>query len=209
MTQSTDGTPLLWSLDEDPAPIRELLARGGVLAVPTGSTYGLAVDPRLASAVESVYRIKRREARKPLPLVVADRQQAEDLGLDVESEAFAFGARFWPAPLTMLVPRAAGSVGERLQLGELEEIAVRIPGSNFLRDLLGRVGHGLTATSANLSGAPAITDPEAVCELLAREAGIEGAVVVGEPLSGAAPSTIVAWREGRPQVLRQGRFTLH
>lgn len=200
--------PFDWRVGDDIAPIRTLLERGGVVAIPTGSTYGLAVDPRLAAAVEAVYRIKRREARKPLPLVVADRAQAEALGLDVESDAFEFGARFWPAPLTMLVPRARGDAGERLQLGELAEVAVRIPGSRFLRDLLGLIGHGLTATSANLSGEPAITDPAEVRDLLAREAGVEAAVVVGEPLSGAAPSTIVAWRAGGPEILRQGRFTV-
>ena len=197
-----------WNVRDEIEPVRDLLADGGVLAIPTGSTYGLAVDPRIADAVESVYRIKRREARKPLPLVAANREQAEALGLDVESEPYRFGSRFWPAPLTMLVPRAAGAAGERLQLGDLDVIAVRIPGSSFLRQLLERVGHGLTATSANLSGEPAITDPDAVRELLMAEPGVKGAVVVGEPLSGAPPSTIVGWREGQPEVLRQGRFVL-
>lgn len=208
MAETTGGAPFLWEPEQDIAPVRALLADGGVLAIPTGSTYGLAVDPRRADAVAAVYRLKRREARKPLPLVVADREQAEALGLDVGSEAFRFGERFWPAPLTMLVPRAPGPAGERLQLGDLDEVAVRIPGSEFLRTLLARIGHGLTATSANLSGEPAITDPAEVQELLGGAGGVGGAVVIGEPMSGAAPSTIVAWRSGEPTVLRQGRFRL-
>lgn len=208
MSSHLSRAPFTWRVDDDIVLLRERLARGGVVAVPTGSTYGLAVDPRIAKAVEAVYRIKRREARKPLPLVVADRRQAEDLGLDVESDAFRFGERFWPAPLTMLVPRASGAAGERLQLGPLDEIAVRIPGSSFLRELLEQIGHGLTATSANLSGQPAITDAEAVMELLRAEAGAACAVVVGEPLSGAEPSTVAAWRSGGPTVLRAGRFEL-
>ena len=209
MTAGThEGSPLLWRMEEDISPVRDLLAHGGVLAIPTGSTYGLAVDPRRADGVAAVYRLKRREARKPLPLVVADREQAEELGLDVESEAFRFGERHWPAPLTMLVPRAPGPAGERLQLGDLDEVAVRLPGSEFLRELLVRIGHGLTATSANLSGEPAITEPSAVQELLAGVVGVAGAVVVGQSMSGAAPSTIVAWRCGRPVILRQGRFRL-
>lgn len=206
ITEHRDGTSFVWRVGGDIAPVRHLLARGGVLAIPTGSTYGLAVDPRNEAAVEAVYRIKRREERKPLPLVVADRAQADALGLDVESDAFRFGERFWPAPLTMLVPRAPGTAGERLRLGPLEEIAVRVPGSLVLRKLLGQIGHGLTATSANVSGEPAVTDPDAVRELLGSEIDVASAVVVGEPLSGAAPSTLVAFRAGAPVVLRAGRF---
>ena len=82
----------------------QLLERGGVLAIPTESSYGLAVDPTDPAAVASIRRIKGRAAAQPLPLVVADIAQARCLGADLTAPIVASLAALWPAPLTLVVP---------------------------------------------------------------------------------------------------------
>ncbi len=195
--------PTQWRFGDDVRPIRQLLYVGGVVAVPTESSYGLAVDPRSQTGVDAIYALKQREARKPLPLVVANTQQASDLGLDVDSDAFRFGAQFWPAPLTMLVPLLACA---QLALGDLDRVAVRIPDYGPLIAFLEEVGSGLTATSANLSGEPPLLSSEDVVALL--RGTPNAAVIETTSLQGGAPSTVVAWDQGQPHILRPGRFVL-
>jgi L-threonylcarbamoyladenylate synthase len=180
-------------------PLRELLARGGVLAIPTESSYGLGVDPRNPAGVEAVYRIKEREAGKPLLVVVAGREQLAGLGVDPNLYIVDRLLAFWPAPLTAVLPierPLPASAGTWT-------LAVRVPEHPELRELLATLGHGLTATSANRSGGEPILDPEEVAGLLAGEDAI---VVDGGKLSGGPPSTLVAIEEGGLKVLRKGRF---
>ena len=195
--------PILWRFGDDPSVLKRLVADGGIVAVPTESSYGLGVDPRSQAGVDAIYALKQREARKPLPIVVANAGQAHDLSLDIDSEAFRFGAQFWPAPLTMLVPVRADA---QLALGDLDQVAVRIPSFRPLLALLEELGSGLTATSANLSGEPPLLCHVDVAALL-KEAE-NAAVVVTDDLPGGPPSTVVAWSEGQPQILRSGRFVL-
>lgn len=189
----------LWRPGEPVEPLRELLRRGGVLAIPTESSYGLGADPRNRIGVEAIYRIKGREPRKALPVVVAGPDQLAGLGIDPGLSILIPLSACWPGPLTVVLPVARplpATAGEAA-------LAVRVPGHDGLRRLLGGLGHGLTATSANRSGEEPILDPAAAAELLAGE---DAAVVDGGVLPGGAPSTLVAIEEGGPVVLRTGRF---
>jgi len=174
-------------------PLRPLLARGGVLAIPTESSYGLGADPRNRTGVETVYRIKGRGTDKALPVVVADRGQLADLGIDPDLPILEPLSACWPGPLTVVLPLAAGA----------GTLAVRVPGHEGLRRLLAALGHGLTATSANRSGGEPILDPEDLPALLAGE---DAVIVDGGILPGGAPSTLVAIESGTPVVLRAGSF---
>jgi L-threonylcarbamoyladenylate synthase len=170
-----------------------------VLAIPTESSYGLGVDPWNRTGIEAVYRIKEREAGKPLPVVIAGRGQLAGLGIDPNLPILDRLMECWPGPLTVVlptaspVPAAAGASG----------LAVRVPGHEGLRGLLGDLGHGLTATSANRSGGEPILDPDEAAELLA---GQDAVVVDGGVLPGGPPSTLVAIEGRGPVVLRAGRF---
>jgi L-threonylcarbamoyladenylate synthase len=180
-------------------PLRDLLARGGIVAFPTESSYGLGVDPWNPAGVEAIYRIKEREAGKPLPVVVAGRDQLAGLGIDPDLNIVKRLFAFWPAPLTAVLPVARplpASAGTRT-------LAVRVPDHEPLRELLAALGHGLTATSANRSGEPPIVDPAALADLLAGE---DAMVVDGGVLPGGPPSTLVAIEGDRVVVLRSGRF---
>ncbi len=191
-----------WPWDGDLEVVKRALADGRVLAVPTESSYGLAVDPRSAEGVDATYRIKERERGKPLPVVAADLAQALDLGIEA-NEAVRMAEAHWPAPLTVVAPLAPGASLPAAVGGAT--LAVRVPAHARLRGLLEALGHPLTATSANRSGKPGICDPAALEPIL----GDAGALVVGgEQTPGGPPSTVVSWSSAGLRVLRRGRFDL-
>lgn len=191
-----------WSWGEPIEVLRQAVAAGRLLAIPTESSYGLAVDPRNEEGVHRIYRLKSRTAGKPLPVVIADASQLEALGARLEDARLERLARRWPAPLALRVrlledlPAAAGSGW----------LAVRVPGHDRLRSLLSCLGGALTATSANRSGHPALTDPEAVCDLLEQS---PGSILIDDgPLAGGQPSTLVGIGEDGIEILRPGRIGL-
>lgn len=192
-----------WRWGEPAAPLAERLARGGVLAIPTESSYGLAVDPRNAEAVALVYRIKGRPPERPLPVVAAGVDQLAALGIDPRDPILVALGRLWPAPLTAVLPVARplpASAGSAT-------LAVRVPAHRRLRRLLAEIGP-VTATSANPSGEAPVLDPEAAAALVA---GVDAAVVDDGRLPGGPPSTLVAplpgaGFDGRFEVLREGAF---
>ena len=199
----------LWRFGEPLAPLRSLLARGGVLAIPTESSYGLGAAPADERGVAAIYRVKRRERGKALPVVIAARHQLAGLGIDADLPILDRLSAFWPGPLTVVLPLAGGAAAGAPRLAAAAgtgSLAVRIPGHPRLLDLLARLGHGLTATSANRSGGAPILDPAEAAELLAGEAAM---VVDGGVLPGGPPSTLVipvaaAGGAGTVRLLRAG-----
>lgn len=191
----------LWRPGESLQPLRDWVARGAVLGIPTESSYALAADPANAKAVAAIYRLKGRALTKPLPVVAPDLEALAGLGIDVSTPEVEWLAGHWPAPLSGLLPiskplpAAAGS----------GQLAVRIPALQSLRQLLRELGHCLTATSANASGQPPLLDPHQLARWLGRE---EVLVVDGVTLPGGPPSTLVGFEAGRPYRVRQGAFDL-
>lgn len=194
-------TVIRWRWGEPLEPLRELVRRGGILAVPTESSYGLAVDPASAVGVGAVYDIKRRETGKPLPVVLGSLDQALALGVPADAPGLDVARRLWPAPLTLVVPTSR-SLPASAGSGRL---AIRVPAHRRLRELLLALGSGLTATSANRSGEPPLLDPEEVASLLD---GVDAAVIGDQRLPGGAPSTVVSWTAGGAlRVVRHGRLS--
>lgn len=190
----------MWSWDDDPAILIDVLRRGGALGIPTESSYALAADPRNACGVEAIFRIKGRAAGQGLPVVIADLEQAYALGVARDAPGLDAIAPLWPAPLSLVVPLARplpASAGAA-------SIAVRVPAHARLAALLRRLGP-LTATSANRTGEPPLLDPAATAELLANGAN---RVVDDGILPGGAPSTLVRWDSAGLRVLRSGRFSI-
>ena len=192
-----------WFPGGDPAAVGAALARGAIVAIPTESSYGLAVDPRSEAGVERIFALKGRQGSKALPVVGADAEAFLPLGVDPADPALAWARPRWPAALTVIVGlRApiAASAGET-------SLAVRVPGFGPLRTLLAALGRPLTATSANRSGEPPLVDPGEVADWLGT-AGGEVLVVDSGRLPGGLPSTMVAWRGGGPAVVRPGRLRI-
>ncbi|MYA06919.1 MAG: Sua5/YciO/YrdC/YwlC family protein [Holophagales bacterium] len=182
--------------------MRAALSEGRILAIPTESSYGLAVDPRSAGGVEAIYRLKERERGKPLPVVAANLEQAVDLGIE-PNEAIRFAEAHWPASLTVVAPLRAGLSVPAAAGGDT--LAVRVPDHDRLRGLLQALGHPLTATSANRSGEPPACD---LADLEPILRGTGALVIGGERTPGGLASTVVSWTSAGLRVLRRGRFEI-
>ncbi len=168
--------------------------------IPTESSYGLAVDPRSEKGVELVYRVKRRERGKPLPVVAASVEQILELTGGPSDRLLEWASDRWPAPLTVLLDCDAGWPAQATS----KHLAVRIPAHGGLLSLLAVCGP-LTATSANLSGEPAVLDPDELDRVLG---GHPAVLIDGGILPGGEPSTMVSCADGRLRILREGRFPI-
>ncbi len=178
------------------AAVREVLAKSGVVVLPTETFYGLAVNPRDPEAVAKVFALKGREAGKALLVVVANLEQAQELA--VIPAAWQERLRgVWPAPLTVVFPACQPLPGSG------NTVAVRVPALPLLRLLLAQVGP-LTATSANLSGHPPAQGPEDLAPLLANV----DLVLDGGKTPGGLPSTLLDATLTPTRVLRLGGFAV-
>jgi L-threonylcarbamoyladenylate synthase len=174
------------------------LRAGGLAAIPTETSYGLAADPRSQSGVERALATKRRGEEKPLLVLCADRDQLVQLGVAASAEALDRFFAIWPAPLTVVLPLAAplpASLGAAT-------LAVRVPAHAELRALLGWVG-AVTATSMNRAGEPPCETPDEVERQFAAEIDV---LVDGGPCPGGLPTTLLDATGDPPRVLRQGAF---
>lgn len=128
------------------------LRRGGVVAIPTDGLYTLVADPFNLHAVGRVFAAKGREAQRSLPLLVSDFLMAEDLVKEMPDRFFMLARRFWPGPLTIIVP-ASAKVPLKVT-GNTGRLALRQSRSRTAQALIEWLGQPLIATSANVSGQP-------------------------------------------------------
>lgn len=187
----------------DPAPAviaraAEILRLGGVVAYPTDTLYGLAVDPRSRAALGNLFEVKGRDARAAIPLIAADAEQADQVGRLGRVER-QLAQVFWPGPLTLVVPATAAV--EPALLGGGDTVAVRVPAHTVARALAHAFGFCVTSTSANRSGAPPAATAAAVSATLRDRVDL---LLDGGDAPGGPPSTIVRVDGGRPTLLRAG-----
>lgn len=175
-----------------------ILHRGGLVAFPTETVYGLGADATDAQAVRRIFVAKGRPADNPLIVHVAEPSEAERFGLMTALGARLI-ARFWPGPLTVVL-RARPDVPLQTR-GGLPTVALRCPDHALARDLIRAAGHPLAAPSANVSGRPSPTTAEAV---LADLDGRIEAVLDGGPCARGIESTVVDCTGQEPRLLRLG-----
>ena len=180
----------------------ETLAKGGILAIPTDTLYGLAADALNPNGLDRVYVAKGRPAEMPLPVLVSGWEQCLQVATaspEIELLARSLAESYWPGSLTMVLPAAPG-LPQRLTAGR-DTIAVRMPDHPVPLALTDALGRPITGTSANRSGEPDITDPDELRRILA--ARVDGIIVRGpKPVGGA--STIVAVSTDGISLLREG-----
>jgi L-threonylcarbamoyladenylate synthase len=191
-----DGDRAAPSLIKD---IAAALLGGAVAAYPTETFYALGAAAFCGPAVDRVFRLKKREAGKPLAFVVSDLDMAAAIAAPLPPAFKVLAGEFWPGPLTLVLPAAAG-LPERL-LGPGRTVAVRVPPPAWLRALVRELAEPLTATSANLSGERELAEPADVKALFDGQVDL---IVDGGPAPGGRPSTIVDITRPRPAVLREG-----
>jgi L-threonylcarbamoyladenylate synthase len=175
-----------------------VLAGGGLVAYPTDTLYGLAVDPRNDEAVDRLYRMKARDSGAAVPLIAGSLEQAFAAATFSDADVRLVRA-FWPGPLSIVVP-ASRIISARL-LGPGATVAVRVAAHAVARALPLALGCAITATSANLSGEVPASTAEDVASALA---GRIDAIVDAGPAPGGAPSTIVQLTHDGPRLLRAG-----
>jgi L-threonylcarbamoyladenylate synthase len=186
--------------------VARVLAAGGVVALPTDTFYGLAVDPVNLRAVDRIYEIKTRARHKPLSLLISETAQAYGLAREIDTAFDRLAERFWPGPLTIVV-----KAGARLPLrvtANTGNVALRVPDSPIARAVIGGLGLPITATSANLRGMPECTSCDHVFEQLCDQIPL---IVDGGPTPRSVPTTIVDLSGGGNSwmILREGAIPTH
>ena len=175
--------------EPEPAQVQRVvrsLQAGQVVAIPTDTFYGLAVDPVNLWAVDRIYELKTRSRHKPLSLLIGDVAQAYELARGIDSAFDRLSERFWPGPLTIIV-----KAGSRLPLrvtANTGNVALRVPEAAIPRAIVKELGLPITATSANLQGLPECTYANCVRDQLGGDLPL---IVDGGPTARATATTIV------------------
>ena len=180
-----------------------LIRAGEPVAVPTETVYGLAADATDTNAVAAIYSAKGRPSFNPLIVHVADRAMAERLA-DISPSAALLADRFWPGPLTLVLPVRADSGLSPLVTAGLPTVALRLPAHPAMRALIRESGCPLAAPSANRSGS---ISPTRADHVLASLDGKIRMILDEGPTSEGLESTIAAPDVDRIRLLRPGPVT--
>lgn len=167
-------------------PAVRALREGGVVAFPTETFYGLAVDPRSAIAVKNIFLLKQRRPDQPLPLIAASAEQVRECVGSMTPLAERLAARWWPGPLTLIIRASPVLCGDvHLSTGK---VAVRVPGDVVARALAAAAGCAITSTSANISEHPPPMTADEVASALGERIDV---LIDAGRTPGGLPSTIV------------------
>jgi L-threonylcarbamoyladenylate synthase len=179
------------------ARAQEVLQKGGLVAFPTDTVYGVGTLAFNAAAVRSIYIAKDRPDDKAIPVLIGDSTDLEKVTQEITEAASRLAARFWPGPLTLVVSK-------RPDLPETVSatptVGVRVPDHALARKLLSAAGP-MAVTSANLSGQPS---PSTAQEVLAQLGGRIALIIDGGKTPGGIPSTVVDCSGQEIRILREG-----
>ncbi|MDD6381491.1 MAG: L-threonylcarbamoyladenylate synthase [Lachnospiraceae bacterium] len=177
----------------------DILKKGGLVAFPTETVYGLGGDACDAGASEAIYAAKGRPSDNPLIVHICDYSQLESIAADLPPEAKKLSDAFWPGPMTLIVNKNEMIPHETT--GGLDTVAVRFPSHPIANALIRESGCMIAAPSANTSGRPSPTKAEHVIHDLN---GKIDAIIDGGSVQIGLESTIVDLTEGLPTILRPG-----
>lgn len=189
---------------DDPQAIptaKATLRRGGIIAFPTDTIYGLAADVFTPAAIQRIYTIKGRSKEKAIPVLIGTFDQLLPLVQTIDERALRIINAFWPGPLTLVLQK-----NERIptELTDYPTVGLRMPNHSFTLSLLKETGP-LATTSANLSGAVNPADVEGVIAQLGEQVDL---ILDGGPTSGPIASTVVDLSGPEIKILRAGQITL-
>jgi L-threonylcarbamoyladenylate synthase len=179
------------------------LRDGGLVAFPTETVYGLGADARDNDAVARVFAAKDRPSFNPLIVHVADLAAAETLG-GFNDLARSLAERFWPGPLSLILPRLPDSGLSLLVSAGLDTVALRAPAHPLAQDLLARFGDPIAAPSANRAGEVSPTTAAHVAESLGDAPDL---ILNGGECTVGLESTVIDLCGARPAILRHGAVT--
>ena len=186
----------------EPALVREaaeVVRKGGIVAFPTETVYGLGADTYNEAAVRKVFEAKMRPVDNPLIVHIADLDQLYEVAVDVPTSAMSLASRFWPGPLTLLLRKSGRVPG--VVTANRDTVAVRMPAHPVALALIRESGVPIAAPSANLAGRPSPTTAEHVIKDLYGR--VDLIIDSGETIYGVE-STIVDLTREPPVLLRPG-----
>ena len=176
-----------------------ILKRGGIVAFPTDTVYGLGACANLHQAVEQIYKVKERPRSMALPLLLAHTSQISEVAESVPPIAWLLAHNFFPGALTIVLYKS-NSVPDIITAGGLT-VAVRVPAHPIPVAIADGLGMPIVGTSANLSGRPSVLTPEEVYSQFGEKIDL---VIDGGRCPGGMESTIVDVTGEKPIILRQG-----
>ncbi|MBI3592431.1 MAG: threonylcarbamoyl-AMP synthase [Nitrospirae bacterium] len=179
-----------------------ILNKGGIIAYPTETFYGLGVKYDIEPSLKRLYEIKKRPMEKAMPLIIGSVEQLSLLTDSISDSARALIDRFWPGPLTILF-EARSALSEYI-VSE-NKVAVRIPGESFALRLAMAAGFPITATSANISGMPPALSAALIQDYFNDSLDL---IIDAGKSTGASPSTIVDVTGNKLRVLRKGAIDI-
>jgi L-threonylcarbamoyladenylate synthase len=188
----------------DPMVLQEAIAilqQGGVVAYPTDTVYGLAVDTMNPQAIARLYVVKQRPMAKALPVIIGSLEHLALVVTRLSPSAERLIAAFWPGPLTLLMTPHAHMPS--LLLGDSRCLGVRWPHSILSQQLASGLGRAITATSANLAGAPVACT---AAEVLAQLAPRIDLILDGGPTPSTEVSTVLDVTVEPPCLHRAGKI---
>ena len=178
-----------------------ILQSGGIIAFPTDTVYGLGALAFDADAINSIYIAKNRPIEKAIPILIGDLSDLDKVVSDIPNMALRFASRFWPGPLTCIVPKKDTLP---FAVSATSTVAVRIPDHIDARALL-RAAGPMAVTSANISGG---LNPSSAQEVYDQLNGRISLILDGGKTQGGIPSTLVDCTGEKPLILREGLISL-
>jgi len=179
----------------------DVLQHGGLVAFPTDTVYGLAALPFRCEYVEGLFSAKGRNNARAIAILIGDYSDLERVVEQFDARSLRLAHRFWPGPLTLVVPKLPSLPAE---LSPDKTIGVRMPDHPIALELLRKIGP-LAVTSANISGQDNANTAEEVNKQLSGRVHL---ILDGGKTSGGVPSTVVDCLSSPPSILRQGPITM-
>ena len=177
----------------------QVIRDGGIVIFPTDTVYGIGCDPYNKKAVEKIYKIKSRDARKLMPVLVYSIDTAKKIG-EFSQFAERIAKKFWPGPLTIILKVTDAKIKEALNL--TDKIAIRVPEHKCVLELLKKC-QLLVGTSANISGDLPHTDPnECLKKINNYDIFVDGGIITSK-----GESTIIEIKDEQIKIIRQGSLT--
>ncbi len=189
-------------MSEEVRRAAQILARGGLVAFPTETVYGLGANASSAAAVARLYRVKGRPSDHPVIVHFASSHAAFAWARDVPDQAKQLAKRFWPGPLTLILKRS--DKANDFITGGQDSVGIRVPSHPVAHELLKIFGDGVAAPSANRFGRVSPTTAAHVREDLGTDVDL---VLEGGPSELGIESTILDLSAGAPLLLRPGRVS--
>ncbi len=178
------------------------LKGGKVIAFPTDTVYGIAVDVFNDLAVEKIFEIKGRNTNKPLQVLIAKKDDLNSIVKGFTKVLDILISEFWPGPLTIVVP-ARADFPMRVRCG-LENVGIRMPSNPIAMKIISAFGSPIAASSANISGMPDPKDAEDVIKNLGDKVDL---IIDGGQTTDNIPSTVIDISVDPPIILRQGKLS--